>query len=66
LAVLAAILLGPPAGIATLKLGSKLPLMLFQQPKCLMVLEQPKRTLEQVERVLVAGDGMPIRLKLSD
>jgi hypothetical protein len=39
LAVLAAILLSLPAGIATLKLGSKLPLMLFEQPKRLMVFE---------------------------
>jgi hypothetical protein len=63
LAVLAVIL---PAGIATLKLGSKLPLMVFEQPKRLRVFEQPKRPLEQVERVLVAGDEMPVRLKLSD
>jgi hypothetical protein len=66
LVVLAATLLSPPAGIATLKLGSKLPLTVFEQPKRLRVFEQPKRPLEEVERVLVAGDEMPLRLKLSD
>jgi hypothetical protein len=66
LAVLAATLLSSPAGIATLKLGSKLPLLVFEQPKRLRVFEQPKRPLEQVERVLVAGDEMPLRLTLSD
>ena len=41
----------------TLKLGSKMPLM---------ILEQPKRPLEQVERVLVTGNEMPVRLELCD
>jgi hypothetical protein len=47
----------PPAGIATRKRGSEVPLM---------VLEQPKRPFEQVERVFVAGDEMPVLIELGD
>lgn len=41
----------------TLKLGSKM---------SLMILEQPKRPLEEVERVLVAGGEMSVCLELYD
>jgi hypothetical protein len=41
----------------TLKLGSKLPLVVLEQPKC---------PLEEVERVLVAGGEMSVRPELYD